>query len=110
MNSSTNLISVYAAGEVTVVGFGDHAHMDFINLTDCQQELLALIRQNKVRTLAFDLSKITMVPSGMLGMIASMHKLVKKVLVFNPCEEIRDIFEITKLGNIVKICYVEIDA
>jgi anti-anti-sigma factor len=103
-----SLIVPYQLGELSVVGFGVHEALDFVNLSICQAELLDVIKKNKVLTLAIDLTDVAFIPSGLLGVIASMKKLVHQVLVFNCSDEIRDVFEVTRLDQVVKLCEVDI--
>ena len=44
-----------------------------------------------------------LIPSGMLGLLASLHKLGVKVMLFNPSEDIREILEITHLNQFLEI-------
>jgi anti-sigma B factor antagonist len=48
------------------------------------------------------------VPSGMLGMLASLGRLGVEVFVFNPSEEIREVLEITRLDSVLQVRNVDI--
>lgn len=103
MTADTPIFTCYQSGELIVIGFGGIDALDFMNLTHCQLELVELIKKHQAKALAIDLTGISLVPSGLLGVIASMKKLVGKVMVFNPSAEIRDVFEITRLDKVVEL-------
>ena len=62
-------LEVYEAGELTVIGFGGHAVLDRISLGQCREDLMNLIQEHGCETLAIDLTKIRLIPSGMLGLL-----------------------------------------
>jgi anti-anti-sigma regulatory factor len=51
---------------------------------------------------------VKLVPSGMLGMLASLGRLGVEVFVFNPSEEIREVLEITRLDSVLQVRNVDI--
>lgn len=104
----SGILTVYEAGKLTVVGFGGQDILDNVNLGACRDELVALIQEHKTEVLAFDLTGVKLVPSGMLGLIASIKQLEISVHVYNPSEDIRDVLEVTHLDKIVEIHEVEV--
>jgi anti-anti-sigma factor len=74
----------------------------------CREEISNLIREHHCEVLAFDLTGVKLVPSGMLGMLASLGRLGVEVNLFNPSDEIRDVLEITRLNSILQIHSVEV--
>lgn len=105
---SMGLLEVYEAGELTVVGFGGREILDHINLAECRDELLTLIREHQTKTLAIDLTGVKLLPSGMLGLLASVHRLGVEVQLYNACQDIREVLEITKLDQVIHLHEVEV--
>jgi len=99
----TDNLQVYEAGELTVVGFGRHDVLDHVNVPQCRDELTQLIRDHECETLAFDLTGVKLIPSGMLGLLASLPKLGVSVLLCNPSEDIKEVLEITSLDQFVEV-------
>ncbi len=96
-------LEVYKAGKLTVVGFGGQDLLDRINLQRCRDEIADLIKEHRCESLAFDFTGIKLVPSGMLGLLASLKTLGVEVHVYNPGRDIRDVLEIMKLDRVMHI-------
>lgn len=96
-------LEIYKAGKLTVVGFGGQDQLDRINLQKCRDEIAALIKEHRCEALAFDFTGIRLVPSGMLGLLASLKTLGVEVHVYNPSRDIRDVLEIMKLDRVMHI-------
>lgn len=92
-------LKVYEAGELTVIGFGGAEILDDVNLAQCRDEIAELIRVHGCRTLAFDLTGVLLVPSGLLGVLASVKRLRVEIHLYNASEDIREVLEITKLDK-----------
>ena len=101
-------LNVYHAGKLTVVSFVSAELLDQVVVSDCREEISDLIREHHCEVLAFDLTGVKLVPSGMLGMLASLGRLGVEVYLFNPSDEIRDVLEITRLNSILQIHSVEV--
>ena len=95
--------TVYEKGALTVVGFGGQEVLKYANLIECRDELVNLVKENYCKTLAFDLTGVKLVPSGMLGLMASMSKMNLRILVFNASEDMKDVFEITQLDQLIEL-------
>ena len=52
---------------------------------------------------AFDLTGVRLVPSGLLGLLASLKKLGIEVHLYNPSNDVREVLEITRLDKLFKI-------
>jgi anti-anti-sigma factor len=102
------LFEVYQAGELTVLGFGGRDVLDDYDVAQCRDEITRLVRQHQCRALAFDLTGVRLMPSGLLGLLASLKKLGIDVHVFNPSEDVREVLEITKLKAFMEIHQVEV--
>lgn len=108
MSDSLQILHVYQAGELTVVGFGGRDVLDNINLAECRDELIGLIKQHRCKVLAFDLTGVKLIPSGLLGLLASLTQLGTEIKLYNASEDIREVLEITKLDRIIQLHEVEI--
>jgi anti-anti-sigma factor len=103
MNSDGYLLHVYKAGQLTVVGFGGHDLLDEVNLAECREEIVALVEANDCEILAFDLTGVKLIPSGLLGLLASLRELGIEVQLYNPSDDVREVLAITKLDRIMSI-------
>jgi anti-sigma B factor antagonist len=96
-------LEVYDAGELTVVGFGGREVLDRLSLADCRTELMDLIQEYKCHTLAFDLTGVKLIPSGLLGMLCSIRRQGIEVHLYNPSQDVREVLEITKLDGLLEM-------
>lgn len=108
MSLGEGILRVYKTGRLTVVGFGGCDVLDHINMADCRDEIVALIQQNQCEVLAFDLTGVTLIPSGLLGLLASTRNHGVEVHLYNPSDDIRDVLEVTKLDQVMQIHEVEL--
>jgi anti-anti-sigma factor len=99
---TVSALEVYQAGELTVIGFGGREVLDDMNVADCRDELVEMIRENGCRVLAFDLTRVRLIPSGLLGLLASIRKQGIEVHLYNPSLDIREVLEITKLDQVLQ--------
>ena len=95
-----NVIKVYQTGELTVVGFGGQDVPDEVCIAGYRDQLNKLLDDCQCKVLAFDLSGVRLVPSGMLGVLTSLRKRVQKLEIYNANENIR---EVLRLTNLVKL-------
>ena len=108
MTVDETILEVYQAGPLTVVGFGGKKILDEVSVAHCRQELLDLIETHHCRELAFDLTGMTLLPSGLLGVIASIRNLGVEIHLYNPSDDIRDVLEITQLNTLVQVHELEV--
>ncbi|MCH9656736.1 MAG: STAS domain-containing protein [Planctomycetes bacterium] len=102
------ILQVYHAGPLCVAGFGGRDIVDTFSVNDVREELLELVKTNNCETLAIDLTGVKLLPSGMLGLLASMRDLNLEIHLYNPSEDIREVLEITKLNQFMQLHDVEI--
>jgi anti-anti-sigma factor len=100
-------LEVYQAGELTVIGFGGREVLDDMNVAECRDELVQLIRDNQCKVMAFDLTRVRLVPSGLLGLLASIRKQGVEVHLYNASSDIREVLEITKLDQVLEMHSVD---
>lgn len=96
-------LEVSQKGDVTVVSFGGRDVLDQINLAACRGQITDLVKQNQTKTLAFEMAGVRFIPSGMLGLLASLRDLVDKIQILNPSEDVREVLEVTKLNQIFDV-------
>ena len=102
------LIEIYATGPTTVIGFGGRDLVDNVNLASCREELLALIKVHGCQILAFDLTGVKLIPSGLLGLLASLRREGVEVHLYNPSQDVREVLETTNLHTIMPIHEIDI--
>ena len=93
---------VYDAGESTLVGFKDVEVVDDHHLESFREGLEDLIRENRCTTLVLDLTGVKIISSGMLGFLFSLNRQGVAIRLFNPSDGIREVLEITRLGQVFK--------
>lgn len=101
------ILEVYEVGQVTVAGFGGRDVPDDVNLVACREEILALIEREKCSVLAFDLTGVKLLPSGLLGLLASIRQHGVEVHIYNPSDDVRDVLETTNLHTLMPIHYTK---
>jgi anti-sigma B factor antagonist len=90
-------------GRHTIVGFGgqdlpaDHALGRYLS------DITELIEQGDCQELTFDLAGVTLVPSGFLGVMASVLKMGVAVTVKNASREVREVLALTNFDRLVTV-------
>ncbi len=102
------ILQVYEAGPVTVVGFGGRDILDDINVADCRDELVQLVKDHECHTIAFDLTGVRLLPSGLLGLLASLRNMDLEVRIYNPSPDVREVLSITRFDQLMQIMEVDI--
>jgi hypothetical protein len=102
------VLKVYQTGELTVVGFGGRDVPDEVCIAAYRTQLFDLISQHSCKVLAFDLTGVQLVPSGMLGVLSSLRQRLERVEIYNPSPDVRDVLRITKLDRLFDIKEVAI--
>ncbi len=109
MSDSGQVLEIYQTGPMTVLGFGGHAILDQIDIGACRDEIIGLVKQYDVEKLAFDLTGVRLIPSGLLGLLASVRNLNVEVHLCNPSDDVREVLEVTKLDEILQVYDVELE-
>lgn len=105
------LLRVYSAGRVTVLGFSGQDVPSEFNAAHYRAAITDLIKENESSTVAFDLTGVRLVPSGMLGLLVSLTRIPDLPLivqVFNPSQDVREVLAITKLNRMIEIHEVDV--
>ena len=96
-------LQVYETGRLTVVGFGGRDVLEDVNLVEVRDEISALVQEFGCEVLAFDLTGVTYMPSGLLGLLASLRQLGVEVHLYNPSAEIREVLHVTNLDLLMNV-------
>jgi anti-sigma B factor antagonist len=96
-------LQVLESGPVVVVGFGNHDLPPEHALGRYLGELGELIDSTGCRELAFEMQGINIIPSGFLGVIASIAKRGVAVSVRHPSADVREVLDLTHFDRIIKI-------
>ena len=106
------LLKVYSVGPVTVLGFAGQDVPSEFNVAHYRVAISELLKLNKSNVVAFDLTGVRLVPSGMLGLLVSLTRIPDLPLIvqlFNPSKDVRQVLAITKLNKMIEIHEVEVD-
>ncbi|MEQ9411903.1 MAG: STAS domain-containing protein [Fuerstiella sp.] len=105
------ILKVYSVGETTVLGFDGQDVPSEFNAAHYRAAISDLLVANQSNTVAFDLTGVTLVPSGMLGLLASLKSLnglQPNVQVFNPSKDVVEVLRITKLNTMIEVHEVDV--
>ncbi|MEZ6059442.1 MAG: STAS domain-containing protein [Planctomycetaceae bacterium] len=105
------LLKVYSVGPTTVLGFGGDDVPPEFNAAHYRAAITDLLIANGSKTVAFDLTGVRIVPSGMLGLLVSLRNiegLHPTVQVFNPSDDVQEVLQITKLNTLIEVHQVEL--
>lgn len=94
------ILKIHQTGELTVVGFGGEDFPEDYCVAAYRDQLITLIADHKVKVLAFDLAGVKLVPSGLLGLLASLRKRVDRIELYNISDDVREVLEITRLAHL----------
>ena len=106
---SSEILQVFAAGPTTIVGFHARDALEDINVVDCRDDIIALVEEHNTKVICFELSRVRLIPSGLLGLLASLRQMDLEVRVLNPSEDVRDVLSITNFDKLIVIEEVELD-
>ena len=105
------LLKVYSVGPVTVLGFSGKDVPSEFNVAHYRAAISDLLQLNNSSIVAFDLTGVRLVPSGMLGLLVSLTRIPNHPLtvqMYNPSADVREVLAITKLNRMIEICEVNV--
>lgn len=102
------VLLVYQTGELTVVGFAGKDVPDEVCIAGYRDQLNKLIEDHQTKVMAFDLSGVKLVPSGMLGLLTSIRKKVQRVELYNPSDDVQEVLRITNLDKLFEIKSIQL--
>jgi anti-sigma B factor antagonist len=97
------VLKVYQTGELTVVGFGGQDVPDEVCIASYREQLFRMVEDYQCKVLAFDLTGVTLVPSGMLGVLTSLRSKVDRIELYNPSVDVREVLHMTRLEQLFDI-------
>jgi anti-sigma B factor antagonist len=103
MPADRNLLQVYQAGPTTVIGFGGKDVLDDMNVVACRDQIQKLIADNGCTVLGVDLTGVRLVPSGLLGLLASIRRRGVDVHLYNPSADVREVLAVTNLDQLMPV-------
>lgn len=106
-------LKVYSAGETTVLGFAGQDVPPEFNAAHYRAAISELLTTHNSKVVAFDLTGVRLVPSGMLGLIVSLRNLKgvePRVQIFNPSKDVREVLSISRLDTMIEVREVDVDA
>lgn len=109
MTNESQVLEIYRTGPMTVVGFGNREILDQIDIGACREELIALVKEHEAKSLVFDLAGVKLIPSGMLGLLASLRRLNVEVHLCNPSDDVREVLQVTKLDQVLQVYDVDLE-
>ena len=98
-----SLLKIYHTGAITVVGFGGRPLNHRVDFSPYRHVLNDLIKRSRCRVLAVDLAGVREVPAGMLGVLASIRKLVDRIEIHNPSAIARETLTAMQMGSLFDI-------
>ena len=98
-----HVLKVYQTGELTVVGFGGRDVPDEVCIANYRDQLFQMVAENQCKVLAFDLTGVTLIPSGMLGVLTSLRSKVQRIELYNPSVDVREVLRMTRLETLFEI-------
>ena len=99
----SSVLKVYQVGDVTVVRFIGPEVTDNLSFAEYRDELLDTITRNECQIVAFDLTGVRHIPSGMLGVLASIRKQVAHIEIYNCSPDVIEVLQVTHLDRIIEI-------
>jgi len=106
--TSAGRLKIYEVGELIVVGFGGKDVPSEYCIAESRDILAELIREHSCKELVFDLTGVRLVPSGMLGVLASIRNLGVAVSICNPSPDVREVLATTQLDQIIQVRDVDL--
>ena len=64
---------------------------------------MQLIKEHHCKVLAFDLTGVKLIPSGMLGVLTSLRSQVERLELYNPSVDVREVLHLTRLEQLFEI-------
>ena len=90
-------------GELTVVGFGGRDVPNDICFAFYRDQLIKMVDEYGCKALGFDLTGVTLIPSGMLGVLLSLRRKVERIELYNPSADIREVLLLSRIEQLFEI-------
>ena len=107
--NSADVLQIYKTGKLSVVGFGGVDVPDEYCISGHIQDLEDLIEKHGCEILAFDLTGVRFIPSGMLGVLCSLRdRHGVHIQLFNASDDVREAVQVAKLDQMFSLAEVRI--
>jgi anti-anti-sigma factor len=103
MPAEASVLHVYKAGPQAVVGFGGRDVYDDANVAVCRDQMMALIDEHQCNQMHVDLTGVRLMPSGLLGLLATIRRRNIDVHLYNPSPDVREVLSVTNLDQLMSI-------
>src|SRR5579871_6332201 len=98
-----NLLNISRHGSSIVIGFNGVDVPDEVCIAGYRTQVTELLDQHPdCKVLTFDVTGVKLLPSGMLGLLASLKKRVEQIEVLNPSIDIQEALRVTRLNTLLK--------
>ena len=108
MQEQNPRIEVESFGKVLAVQLTDRRILDEVNITQIGDQLRELVAQAEVPLFVLDFVNVSNMSSSALGMLITLNKKIRErngeLRLCNIQPAIREVFEITRLNEIFRIC------
>lgn len=98
-----NLLSLVRDGDRAIVSFNSTDVPDEVCVAVYRTQLLKFVQESDCNVLAFDLTGIKILPSGMLGLLVTLKKRGLEIELLNPVVDIVEVLRITKLNSLFTV-------
>jgi anti-sigma B factor antagonist len=101
-------LTVTTDGDATIVVLTDRKILDEINISQIGEQLSALVAKSTPPKMVLDFAAVNHMSSSALGMLITLHKRIRerngqlRLCAIQPA--IYEVFVITRLNEILKIC------
>ena len=91
-------------GSSLTIRFDDSANLDDLCIARLRDQLLRILAMNPLcSTLRFDVTNLKLLPSVMLGLLASLKKHVNSLEVLNPTKDAHEVIKMLGFDKLVKV-------
>jgi anti-sigma B factor antagonist len=99
-----NLLRIVRHGNSIVIGFNGVDVPDEVCIAGYRTQVTELLEKHpECKVLTFDVTGLKLLPSGMLGLLASLKKRVEQIEVLNPSRDIKEALRVTRLNTLLKV-------
>jgi anti-sigma B factor antagonist len=102
-SNDPGVLRVYQTGELTIVGFGGRDVPSEVCIAFYREELFKMVDKFHCKVLGVDLTGVTLIPSGMLGVLTSLRKKVERIELYNPSDDVREVLRMSRLEQLFEI-------
>jgi anti-sigma B factor antagonist len=102
--ANPGLLRITHDGSKMKIGFPGSELLDEFCLSNYRDQIFQSLQELTCDTLQFDLTNLILIPSGMLGLMASVKKRGYNVELVNPSDAIREVLSVTRMDSVFTIC------